>query len=253
MIMHVTSERKALPQNAAALPNPRQRSSFTWTTALDEPVYELAASTNWNLDQAAFDQLLAWLAPDPEQAGHIYEHIRQKLIIVFTTRRCLFAEDLADETINRVTRRLSQIKNHYVGNPSHYFFGVAKKVYLEYLRRLALQKQATLPLKDTEMVEELMFERLEQCISQLSRKDRELILTYYQGGGRSKINHRKWLAEELGISISALRLRVHRIVCNLREKLSVAMSAQTYERHSHSLICYPGKQRLASTWRDSTP
>jgi DNA-directed RNA polymerase specialized sigma24 family protein len=152
----------------------------------------------------------------------MYEIIRRKLIRVFAAKRCVFAEDLADETFNRVARRLPQIKEFYVGDPLKYFFGVARKIYLEYLRSISAQKWVTPPLKET--VAEVLFEHLEDCIGQLQHKDRELILTYYQGSGRTKIDRRKLLAEELGIPIGALRLRVHRIVSSLRK---TANSRQT--------------------------
>ena len=57
---------------------------------------------NWVLSQKAFDDLLDWLASNREQAGHKYEAIRRRLITIFTGRGCCDAEDLADETMNRV-------------------------------------------------------------------------------------------------------------------------------------------------------
>src|SRR5690242_3335578 len=96
-----------------------------------------ASAVEWTLDQAAFGELLDWLGPDPETAGQTYELIRHKLITLFRCRGCAVPEELADETINRVIRKLPQIKPDYHGNPIRYFYGVAKKVYKEYLRRFA--------------------------------------------------------------------------------------------------------------------
>ncbi len=64
----------------------------------------------WTLTQAALDSLLAWLDPDRDRAGAKYEAIRTRLIKVFVCRGCPEAEDLADETINRVASKL--IKQH---------------------------------------------------------------------------------------------------------------------------------------------
>src|SRR5689334_23839809 len=73
------------------------------------------SSAGWTLEPAAFQELLDWLAPDPETAGQQYELIRQKLIALFQCRACAFPDELADETINRVVRKLPQIKPNYVG------------------------------------------------------------------------------------------------------------------------------------------
>ena len=71
---------------------------------------------NWSLSQEAFDALLDWLDPDREQAGMKYEQIRSRLIKIFTGRGCVDAEELADETINRVTRKLKEIQEEFTGD-----------------------------------------------------------------------------------------------------------------------------------------
>ena len=61
---------------------------------------------DWSLSQEDFDALLAWLDPEREQAGLKYEQIRGSLIKIFTGRGCTDPEELADETINRVTAKI---------------------------------------------------------------------------------------------------------------------------------------------------
>jgi RNA polymerase sigma factor (sigma-70 family) len=214
--MNIGSETVSLRQNTQVLSNASQSSVYMRPIETGGQDYELARATKWSMDQSSFDRLLSWLDPNPEKAGQKYEIIRRKLIRLFTIKRCSFAEDLADETFNRVARRLSQIEEYYVGSPLNYFFGVAKKLHLEYLRSISVQRLSSLPVADDEGEE--LFEQLEACIGQLSHEDRELILTYYQGNGRNKINHRKKLAEELGIPLGALRVRVSRIVSRLRKQ-----------------------------------
>src|SRR6202008_1561467 len=97
---------------------------------------------NWSLSQEAFDALLDWLDSDRELAGIKYEQIRSRLIKFFTGRGCIDPEELADETINRVTSKLSEIRKEFTGDPALYFYGVAKLVYMEYLRRKTPQPQA---------------------------------------------------------------------------------------------------------------
>ncbi len=216
--MNSASETVNLCKNVQVLINASQSSISEQPAETCGQFYELSRAANWSLDQASFDQLLSWLDPDQEVAGNKYEVIRQKLIRLFTSKRCNFAEDLADETFDRVARKLSQIKQFYVGNPLNYFFGVAKKIYLEYIRSISVQRPPSLPAAAEEKEE--LFKSLESCISKLPHKDRELILSYYQGNGRGKIDHRKKLAEELGIPLGALRLRVHRLVSRLRKEVN---------------------------------
>lgn len=90
----------------------------------------------WVISQEAFDTMLDWLDADRERAGCKYEAIRLRLIKIFTCRGCQAAEELADETINRVIGRIVEIANGYRGDPALYFYGVAQKVFLEYSRKV---------------------------------------------------------------------------------------------------------------------
>ena len=170
---------------------------------------------NWSLSQEAFDALLDWLDSDREQAGIAYEQIRARLIKIFTSRGCIDPEELADETINRVTSKLKEIQNEFTGDRARYFYGVANKVYLEYLRRKLPQLPLELPA-DSERAE-LEYHCLERCIERLSEEDRSLLLRHYGAKGRTEAERRKALAEEMNISLNALRIRVYRIRVALKE------------------------------------
>ena len=172
------------------------------------------------LTQEAFDRLLGWLHPDREQAGRIYEEIRLKLIKGFNSHNCSVAEELADETINRVAKRLPEIIATYVGNPSRYFFGVAYKVFLEYLRSgpaLAELPPDNLLVGEQPEDTENIYNCLEQCLQYLPAQNRELILQFYQGEKRVKIELRKQLAQHLGTKLTNLRLQAHRIRAGLKK------------------------------------
>lgn len=177
---------------------------------------------DWVLTQESFDALLAWLDPQRERAGRKYEEIRLRLIKIFTCRGCGEAEDLADETINRVSKKLGEIESSYSGDPSRYFYGVANKVHLEYLRRRPTQPP-TPRLENTEDIER-EYECLERCIQKLTPDNRQLVLQYYQDEKRAKINHRRQLADRLGIALNALRIRAHRIRASLQECVQICLN-----------------------------
>jgi RNA polymerase sigma factor (sigma-70 family) len=170
---------------------------------------------NWVLSQESFNALLDWLDSDREQAGIKYEEIRRSLIKIFINRGCDEAEDLADETINRVVSKLDEIKKEFTGDPARYFYGVANKVFLEHQRRKPPQPPLFTP-DDTNRVEQ-EYRCLEYCINRLSEENRELLLLYYQAEGREKIEQRKLLADKLGIAPNALRIRAFRIRTALQQ------------------------------------
>jgi DNA-directed RNA polymerase specialized sigma24 family protein len=178
---------------------------------------------NWELSQEAFDALLDWLDPDREQAGSKYEQIRLRLIKIFTGRGCVDAEDLADETINRVTTRLQTLEKDFSGDRARYFFGVANKLYMEYLRRKPPQLP---PWRGSDSARiELEYSCLERCIERLSDENRELLLQYYGVEGRPKVEHRKALADRFGIGPNALRLRAFRIRLGLQDCVGKCLAA----------------------------
>jgi DNA-directed RNA polymerase specialized sigma24 family protein len=170
---------------------------------------------DWLLSQEDFDALLKWLDSDREQAAIKYEDIRKRLIKIFTGRACVEAEDLADETINRVTSKLGELGTEFEGDRGRYFFGVANKVYLEYKRRKSPQSSPFSPPDSNQI--ELEFRCMERCIETLSDENRYLLLQYYGAEGGTKAEQRKRLAEELGIAPNALRIRAHRIRMGLQD------------------------------------
>jgi DNA-directed RNA polymerase specialized sigma24 family protein len=167
------------------------------------------------LNQTDFDSLLSWLDADRDQAGMKYEAIRLRLIKFFTCRARTDAEDLADETINRVTLKATKLAKDYVGDPVLYFYAVAQKVFLEALRK---RPPSVLPppIEKSDDIEQ-QFECLDRCLVQLTAGNRELVLEYYQNDKRAKIEHRKALAEKLGLAQNALRIRAHRIRLTLQQ------------------------------------
>jgi RNA polymerase sigma factor (sigma-70 family) len=175
-----------------------------------------------------FNDLLAWLHPDRETAAGLYEEVRRNLIQLFARNGCHDPEGMADETIARVTDKVLRLAETFEGQPALFFYGVAKKQLLEYARQrnvpLAPQHEpSTLPTQHEEQERDDSDERLhdcfEQCLSRLKPEERELMLRYYEGTGQAKIDSRKQLAEERGIGLNALRVRVLRIRAGLRARI----------------------------------
>src|SRR5919206_345066 len=82
--------------------------------------------------QEKFAGFLEWLSPVGADAGEEYERLRFRLCTFFSQRRCRFPEELADETINRVILKIGE---ETIENRLAYFYGVAKNVYRESLRK----------------------------------------------------------------------------------------------------------------------
>jgi DNA-directed RNA polymerase specialized sigma24 family protein len=167
-----------------------------------------------DLRQTDFDRLLLWLDPNPDRAGELYESIRWRLIAVLAARGCRIPEELADETIDRVARRVHDIEANYVGDKSLYFLGVMNNVHHEYLKRPKPSELAQPP--EYSVVKEPTYLCLDKCLATLAPHAREIIEQYYAADKRAKINLRKRIAAAFGISNNNLRLRALRIRSKLQ-------------------------------------
>jgi DNA-directed RNA polymerase specialized sigma24 family protein len=162
--------------------------------------------SDWSPTQEDLDRLLAWLDPDRDRAGERHEKIRRKLILFFASSGGASPEEMADECINRVMKKLPEIEQQYTGSPENYFFSVAKFILLEWQRR---NRPIEIPPVEPSPEEPLAC--LDGCLDHLPPSTRELVLEYYQHEKRAKIDHHIALAQRLGIAVNALRIRAHRI------------------------------------------
>ncbi len=180
----------------------------------------------WTLTQHAFDLLLAHLDSDRQQAGSKYETLRRKLVQFFRWRGCNFAEDLADDTINRVARNLEAGEN--IRHFAAYCVGIARHVFLESLRthRRKEAANAGMYLTPSPLEEDPRQECLERCLRGLSPDNLQLIVQYYQDGEGERIAARRNLSARLGIPLNALRIRAHRIRVRLQGCVEDCMRRQ---------------------------
>jgi DNA-directed RNA polymerase specialized sigma24 family protein len=196
----------------------------------------------WELTADAFRQLLEWLDAGTDSGGERYLEMRRRLVSFFDRKNCLVPDDLADETLNRVARRLQEEGAITNTTPVHYLYIVARFVFLEYLRRsetdlvsLDSTSQPGAPsvsvAPNSEMQvsreeQENLLDCLDRCLERLEPENRELILHYHRGEQRAKIENRRALAERLGVTINALSIRA----CRVRSRLEVCVSECTGHR-----------------------
>jgi DNA-directed RNA polymerase specialized sigma24 family protein len=163
----------------------------------------------------AFEKLLAHLDEDGERAGERYEALRRKLVKFFMWHGDVSPEEHADETIDRVARRMNEgeeIQDFY-----NYCYGVARLLLREVLRERAAHDRLPPPrqIGEKDATLELRLKCLDDCLESLPPENRELVLEYYQAEKRAKIERRKSLAADRGIPLNALRIRAHRIRAKL--------------------------------------
>lgn len=195
----------------------------------DSFVQKLAQKKDWTLTPPALDRLLAWLDGGSNSDGLRYLEMRGRLVSYFDRKNCATPDELADETLNRVARRLAEEGAIESETPARYCYIVARFVFMEYLRGTKkngalLDEVRRQPHSHNLVVNEGKYERenkekmldcLQQCTGKLEPLQREIITRYYVGKERVKIENRRAMAAELGITMNALSIRA----CRIREKL----------------------------------
>jgi hypothetical protein len=149
------------------------------------------------------------LDPDPEQAVHQYNKIRERLVFYFMHHGFADPENLASEVVFRVNRKCIEGVPIDTGL-MNYCYGVARYVRLEnWSAALELHLETSeLPNLGRGNLDDRIL--LEQLLSQLSSQERELIRGFYLDDNQN-------LEDRIGASRNALRIRVCRAMEKLRE------------------------------------
>jgi len=180
------------------------------------PTKRPSAAGKYAITQQAFDKLLVSLASDRNEAGAQFEVIRTKLVRFFEWRSVVAPDEYADETLDRVARRIDE--GQEIKNLRGYIYGVARMVLKEEIRERErefvpieeigdrIPEEPPAPIEPE--AREVCFDR---CLDKLAPESRSLILDYYQEERRAKIELRQQLADRLRIPPNALRIRAHRI------------------------------------------
>lgn len=169
----------------------------------------------WELTEVALSGLLAALSQDLEGAGEKYLLLCKNLQRYFEVRGFTNSESAVDEVINRLARKLeSGIK---LENVNTYALGIARMLTLE-LRKSPEQKTSNelpeisvLPVEEENSTREQELSCLDKCLDEIPAEKKEIIVGYYQGERREKIENRKKMAEKLGLPQNALRSRAVRL------------------------------------------
>lgn len=164
--------------------------------------------------QEAFEKLLAWLDSDRDKAIEKYQQIYFRLVRIFAAKGCFDAEDLADQTVNVVASKIDWLRETFRGDPALFFYGVAKKIHQE-------RTKPKTPPKPPPLLDNTALERrcncLEKCLhTVLTPDEAKIVVRYHEGEGQARIENRKAMAEELGITLNALRIRICHIQARLR-------------------------------------
>lgn len=198
---------------------------------------------NTGLTQVSFDSLLSRLGPDRESAANAYVELRRALFTYFAIRGAANPDELADETFDRVARRLSEGQMITTESPANYFYGVARNVWRENLAKADVASplpDAAPQLISAETPHELMIGSLDvqdserrlaclrKCLEQFPAEDRELIVGYYRDSGGAKIENRKAMAAHFGVSLDSLRHRAARLRIKLGSCIGKYMKTPPY-------------------------
>ena len=162
-----------------------------------------------------------------------FQDIERKLVYFFAGRGCSDADDLAMETMLRVAGRCAGLSGDAFADCIAYFYGVARNVDREGLRearreltnRAAAARDPTLlHAADPGGVKDEGDDHrcLDQCMATLPNEARRLVLSYYDGDTPAIAAHRD-LAKQLGKSVNALRIEIHRIKRTLRRCVAACM------------------------------
>lgn len=191
---------------------------------------------NWSLSKPSFHGLLDWLDAGEASNGERYVEMRRRLVSYFGRKGRRNPDDLADETLNRIARRLEEEGGITDTPPARYCYIVAKFVFLEDLRLPAAvplphTDSGPVPSAATARPQESFIEEgqqederrmscLDECVFALPPDDRTLVLEYYQGAQRSKIENRHNLSTLLGCTANALAIRA----CRIRSRLATCVN-----------------------------
>ncbi len=196
----------------------------------------MGPNQDWAPNEKAFAKFLVWLDEGMNSDGQRYLEVRRRLELYFDRKNCVAPAELADETLNRVAKKLEENGEITDVAPLQYCYIVAKFVFLRsaasrqtlpFNRPLTATNGSNLSGQSATLLEadaasgqkEKIADCLQRCLENLSAGrpgiDRR-VLSWQQ---RSKIERRAALAARLGLTANALSIRAYRV----RQRLEVCL------------------------------
>ena len=166
-----------------------------------------------------FPRFMESLSPDKEEAGRLYIRLQEKLVGFFGMRGISDSTGATNETLKRGAEKIAGGTN--VPNAEKFCLGIARNVAREWWRRerreeVAFRRFTENLANNTADEVERIEHVLKPCFERLKGEDQKLLVAYCSvAEGVSHAERRRRVAEELEITMRALRIKVSR----LRDKL----------------------------------
>ena len=171
----------------------------------------------------ALEKFLRALDPDRERAAVAYEQLRERIAGLLEWWGAVRPQELADETLDRVARKIEEGATVQPGSLGAYVRGVARLVFYESRREPAeVPADEAIPAAASEDDGDGALSCLDECLATLAHDDRMLVLRYYDSGKSADVRQR--LARENGLSLTALRIRTHRLRSKLEDCVTTCMT-----------------------------
>jgi DNA-directed RNA polymerase specialized sigma24 family protein len=196
------------------------------------------------LTASAFEMLLARLDPDPAAAADKYELLRLKLVKCISWKGCpdSRADVLADTVLDRLAMKIES--GTLIENINAYASEILRFVWLEYLRKenedaagddgmpvIAVEPDLSI-LEDPDV----RMNCLRVCLNEVvpDAGDRALIVSYYDTDpGLKNKEHRKALAERIGLTMTTLKVKACRIRARLEQCINECVARASAVTKTH--------------------
>ena len=179
--------------------------------------------------KTSFHILLNRLDADADAAALRYEELRMKIVNLLRWRGCAesHSDDLADRTLDRVAAKL--VSGEQIESVGSFAAGVARFIWLEHSRKDRsdavgddLPEVAVDPDFETIEGPDQRIRCLRRCVAtKFTDNDKILVVNYYDTDSDEKSKAaRRRLADSLGLTMNALKVRA----CRLRSRLEACIN-----------------------------
>jgi len=163
-----------------------------------------------SVSKTSIPVLLSALGETSEESGLEYERLRSKLILFFSRRMLQFPEDLADEALDRLARRI--VEGTVIDSIPAFALGIGRHLALEQMKNrsetMGDDFWDNVPAPSATQSSEVEIARMERCLKTLRPDEAKLLRGYYLATDGTPMKTRDKLAKRLGISANTLRQRV---------------------------------------------